>query len=615
MEGKDPPVSKGHGPSLKRSRQEKEELEKAEEEEGLLALMKKRRPDVKVLISRIQTLEAQLKDSKNELTLAEALLETMRPGKSDGKAHKEPPDQAPDNGHVRKPWPTSINAKPADNVGSSDGAKHSSGTAVPKAGKGSSQSGEDQPANPRRDSLSRSNKPEADRKDRKEGSGVRTPSEADRRDRKEKENSRSAAEVDRRERKEGSGGREQQEGERRDKRERHGSARGAAEAERKDLSNQSDSLGREGSNKASNPPPPAGPPPRKHVDLITDIKSQSKAKPVSLYAPVFRSSQHRRKMRCLILNPANETQCATSGLDGLMNFWRLDAEGLDISNRYNVECFSPLERHWPEDMTWHPEGHSIFAIYTAPREVKDSQVKDSQVAIIRNDMKSKVAKFLPAKPHIKGVMNAISFMPWSNSQFVTAGSGDHMVVLWKEECEDEWIPKILHQNHTSAVSGIAGTVHKHLVLSVGMDKRFLGFDPAAGRTVFQHQLDTKALSVLANPADFNLFMVQTGTPERQLHLYDIRAQTELHSFGWMTESTDRVSALITQSWSPDGYYIASGSADPKIPIFDIRYNSPDPAQTILAHKNRVFMAVWHHSLPMILSISSDKDIGVHRIYK
>ncbi|KAL3690262.1 hypothetical protein R1sor_016571 [Riccia sorocarpa] len=607
MEGKDPPVSKESGPSLKRSRQEEEELEKAEEEEGLLALVKKRRSDVKVLTSRMQTLEAQLKDSRNKLTMAEALLETMRTGKSDGKAHKGPSDQAPDNGHVRKPWPTSINAKPADNIGSSDGAKHSSGSAVPKAGKGSSQSGEDQPEKPRRDSLSRSNKPEADRKDRNEGSGVRTSAEADRRDRKEKENGRSAAEVDRRERKEGSGGREQQEGERRDKRERHGSARGAAEAERKDRSNQSDSLGREGSNKASNPPAPAGPPPRKHVDLILDIRSQSKAKPVALHAPLYIPSQHRRKMRCLILNPANETQCATSGLDGLMNFWRLDARGLDISYRYNVECLSPVQRHWPEDMTWHPEGHSIFAIYTADHN-------ESQVAIIRNDMKNKVAKFLPAKPHIKGVMNAISFMPWSNSQFVTAGS-DHLVVLWKEEGEDEWKPKILHQSyHTSAVSGIAGTMHKHLVLSVGFDKRVLGFDPAAGRTAFQHQLDTKALSVLANTSDFNLFMVQTGTPKRQLHLYDIRARTELHTFGWVTESTDQVSALITQSWSPDGYYIASGSADAKIPVFDIRYNSPDPAQTILAHSKRVFMAVWHHSLPMILSISSDAQIGVHRIY-
>ncbi|KAL2610409.1 hypothetical protein R1flu_028982 [Riccia fluitans] len=598
MEGKDPPVSKEIGPPLKRSRQEEEELERAEEKEGLLALVKKRRSDVKQLTSRIQTLEAQLKDSKTKLTLAETLLETMR----SGNGEKEPSDRPTENGHSRKPWPTSINAKPADKGGSSDGSKHSPGTAAPRASKASNQGSDEQTAKSRRDSLTK-NKPEADRRDRKEGSGMRSAAEPDKRDRKE--NDRSAAEADRRG---SSGAREAQEGDRRDKRDKHGSARGMPEAEKKDRSNQGHPSGREGSNKASNPPAPAGPPPRKHVDLIMEIRSQTKPKPVPLHAPLFTPSQHRRKMRSLILNPATETQCATSGLDGLINFWRIDAKGLDINYRYNVDCLSPEQRHWPEDLTWHPEGHSIFAIYTADH-------KDSQVAIIRNDIKNKVAKFLPAKPHIKGVMNAISFMPWSNSQFVTAGS-DHLVVLWKEEGEDEWKPRILHQSsHTSAVSGVAGTLHKQLVLSVGFDKRVLGFDPVAGRTTFQHQLDTKALSVSPNTADFNLFMVQTGTPKRQLHLYDIRAKTELHTFGWVTESSDQVSALITQSWSPDGYYIASGSADPKIPIFDIRYNSQDPSQTILAHSKRVFMAVWHHSLPMILSISSDLNIGVHRIYR
>lgn len=46
------------GPPLKRSRQE--DIDRAEEEEGLLALVKKRRSDVKLLVSRIHTLETQV---------------------------------------------------------------------------------------------------------------------------------------------------------------------------------------------------------------------------------------------------------------------------------------------------------------------------------------------------------------------------------------------------------------------------------------------------------------------------------------------------------------------------------------------------------------------------
>ncbi|RVX17726.1 hypothetical protein CK203_003954 [Vitis vinifera] len=46
------------------------------------------------------------------------------------------------------------------------------------------------------------------------------------------------------------------------------------------------------------------------------------------------------------------------------------------------------------------------------------------------------------------------------------------------------------------------------------------------------------------------------TPGKQLRLFDIRLrQTELHAFGWKQESSDSLSALINQTWSPDGLYI------------------------------------------------------------
>ena len=103
--------------------------------------------------------------------------------------------------------------------------------------------------------------------------------------------------------------------------------------------------------------------------------------------------------------------------------------------------------------------------------------------------------------------------------------------------------------------------------------------------------------------------------EKQLRLYDIRLRhTELHSFGWKQESSDSQSALINQAWSPDGLYLSSGSADPVIHIFDIRYNARKPSQSIRAHQKRVFKAVWHYSFPLLISISSDLQIGLHKKY-
>lgn len=111
-----------------------------------------------------------------------------------------------------------------------------------------------------------------------------------------------------------------------------------------------------------------------------------------------------------------------------------------------------------------------------------------------------------------------------------------------------------------------------------------------------------------------VFFFSYRTLGRQLRLFDIRLrQTEIHSFGWKQESSESQSALINQAWSPDGLYLSSGSADPVIHIFDIRYNADKPSQSIRAHQKRVFKAAWHCSYPLLVSISSDLNIGLHKI--
>lgn len=267
-------------------------------------------------------------------------------------------------------------------------------------------------------------------------------------------------------------------------------------------------------------------------------------------------------------------------------------------------------RRWPEDIAWHPSGSSLFSVYTADGG-------DSQIAVLNlnKGKEKKRVSFLGDKPHVKGIINNIMFMPWEDDCFVTGGS-DHAVVLWTaKDGEDSWKPKALHRSmHSSAVMGVAGMQQKHIVISAGADKRIIGFDLLSGRADYKHQIESKCMSVLPNPCDFNLFMVQTGTPQRQLRLFDIRLrQTEVHAFGWKQEASESQSALINQAWSPDGLYITSGSADPVIHIFDIRYNAKKPSQSIRAHQKRVFKAVWHHALPLLVSISSDLNIGLHKI--
>ncbi|XP_057791492.1 uncharacterized protein LOC131008579 [Salvia miltiorrhiza] len=347
-----------------------------------------------------------------------------------------------------------------------------------------------------------------------------------------------------------------------------------------------------------------------HKDLIKLISKSSSPVTVRCQSGTLLPSQHKRKQRTLVLCPTNDQLFATSALDGVVNLWQVQNRGSSASLLSSTDCLSDKQRRWPEDIAWHPHGKKLFSVYSA-----DSG--DSQISIMNlNKGKEKTrVNFLEDKPHTKGIINSIAFMPWDDKFFVTGGS-DHAVILWTEKDEeDSWKPKTLHRSyHSSAVMGIAGMQQKNIVMSVGADKRIIGFDVTTSRADYKHQIESKCMSVLPNPCDFNLFMVQTGTPERQLRLYDIRLrQMEIHAFGWSQERSDSQSALVNQAWSPDGLYITSGSADPVIHVFDIRYNAHRPSQSIRAHHKRVFKAAWHHALPLLISISSDLNIGLHKI--
>lgn len=346
-----------------------------------------------------------------------------------------------------------------------------------------------------------------------------------------------------------------------------------------------------------------------HQDLIPNVRRSSSPNTIHFQTGTYLHSQHKRKLRTLVLCPVDDQLVVTSALDGVVNLWQVQAKGPSASLLSSTDCLSPKHRRWPEDIAWHPNGDSLFCVYSA-------DIGECQISMLNLNLSGqKKVTFLDEKPHIKGIINNIIFMPWNDAYFVTGGS-DHAVILWNE-ANDSWKPKTVHRNqHSSAVMGVAGLLHKKVILSVGSDKRVVGFDVLAERVEVKHQIDSRCMSVLPNPCDFNLFMVQTGTLGKQLRLFDIRLrQTEIHAFGWKQESSESQSALINQAWSPDGLYLSSGTVDSMIHIFDIRYSGTSPSQSVQAHQKRVFKAIWHRSLPLMTSISSDLNIGLHRISK
>ncbi|KAL1189174.1 hypothetical protein V5N11_032588 [Cardamine amara subsp. amara] len=322
-------------------------------------------------------------------------------------------------------------------------------------------------------------------------------------------------------------------------------------------------------------------------------------------------SCHTKRVRSLALSPSNRDLFATSALDGVVHFWKLQSDRSTATLFKTVNRVAVEQKKWAEDIAWHPHKSALFSVYTA--DEGHAQIS----AIYLNEAgESCESKFLEDRPHSKGLINRIMFTPWDDPCFITGGC-DHAVVLWRDQYDNNgWKPTLLHRDlHSSAVMGVAGMRHNNLVLSCGDDRRFVGFDAREEKVTFKHRLDNRCTNILPNPRDVNLVMVHTRQLDRQLRLYDVRLpQTELSSFGWKQESSESQSALINQSWSPDGLHISSGSADPVIHIFDIRYNAPSPCLSMKAHKKRVFKAEWHCSLPLLVSISSDLAIGIHKLW-
>ncbi|XP_010552439.1 PREDICTED: protein tipD isoform X2 [Tarenaya hassleriana] len=350
-----------------------------------------------------------------------------------------------------------------------------------------------------------------------------------------------------------------------------------------------------------------------HDELITLIGRSSLPSTIQSRTESMLPSCHSKRLRSLSLSPSNHKLFATSALDGAVNFWQLRSDGSTACLLKTVNSIGPDQKKWAEDIAWHPHETALFSVYT-------SDDGHPQISVLHlneaNKVKAKSCKsaFMEDKPHTKGLINRIMFTPWNDPRFITGGS-DHAVVLWNERRENVWKSTLLHRDvHTSSVMGVAGMRHNNLVVSCGEDRRFVGYDVQEEKLRFKHKVDSKCTNVLPNPRDFNLVMVHTRQLDRQMRLYDIRLpNTELFSFGWKQQSSESQSALINQSWSPDGLYISSGSADPVIHIFDIRYNAPNPSHSINAHKKRVFKAEWHASLPLLISISSDTFIGLHKL--
>ncbi|CAJ1937597.1 unnamed protein product [Sphenostylis stenocarpa] len=167
---------------------------------------------------------------------------------------------------------------------------------------------------------------------------------------------------------------------------------------------------------------------KEDVNLISLISKSSSPELLSHQISHHFSSQHKRRVRCVAVCPVNDHHFVTSALDGVVNLWDVH------SSEYVFDFLLSHFQRWPEDVVWHPEGNSLLSVYSA--DGQDHQISVTDFSRVKGGGRAYV-NFIEDKPHVKGVINSIVFLPWENTSFVTGGT-DHAVVLWRENDQNKW---------------------------------------------------------------------------------------------------------------------------------------------------------------------------------
>ncbi|KAG0480849.1 hypothetical protein HPP92_011707, partial [Vanilla planifolia] len=104
---------------------------------------------------------------------------------------------------------------------------------------------------------------------------------------------------------------------------------------------------------------------KEHQDLIPSVCKSSLSHRLTFQPGTHLNSQHKRKLRSLELSPVDDQILVTTALDGVVNLWQVQVKGPSATLLSSTECLSPKQRRWPEDIAWHPDGDSLFAVYSA----------------------------------------------------------------------------------------------------------------------------------------------------------------------------------------------------------------------------------------------------------
>ena len=214
-----------------------------------------------------------------------------------------------------------------------------------------------------------------------------------------------------------------------------------------------------------------------------------------------------------------------------------------------------------------------------------------------------------------GHSDAVSALAWSpDGQYIASGSWDHTVQVWYARTGETLR---IYKGHSEFVDAVAWSPNGQYIASGDRNNTVNVWNPFTGDTLqtddeFNYNLgiiealawspDGRNIAAASRDKTVRIWQAFTGTGPVHLTYLDHPTGRLLFTY---TGHTDEVSAL---TWSPNGKYIASGSYDKTVQIWNA--NTGVTLYTYRGHNNTVDALAWSPNGRYIASGSWDDTVQI-----
>ena len=282
----------------------------------------------------------------------------------------------------------------------------------------------------------------------------------------------------------------------------------------------------------------------------------------------------------------------------------------------------------------------VYAVAWSPNGQRIGSGSEDKTVQLWNPDGTNVSTYL-------GHSASVNVVAWSpNSQLVASASADHTAQVWPA-FDTSSSNVVTYHGHTNNVRTLAWSYDGTRIATGGDDGIAQIWDPVRGTKIFTFQVHSLIWSVAWPPGNNNelaaggnngivqIWSAITGAPiplltysghsnnvkavswspdgkyiasgsdDKTVHIWDSRKGTLI------TRYTGHTDVLNVVAWSPNGKYVASGSGDHTVQVWSPLTGKP--LLTYRSHSDAIHAVAWSPDSTQVASASDDHTVKVWRV--